>query len=116
LNIEYLILDNICYNFVIDMAEYAGYCKYFIKRGHSLTAMTRLWHFLTTYLPWVTICEEILLILFWKICIPLTFPVLSTYLILSTYFLNAPKKKEEKNLEKNLEKNDGKKISNYEFL
>ena len=50
-------------------------------RGHSLTRLTKFWLFLNTYLPTlVHICEGFLLLLYWKICIPLTFQVHTTYL------------------------------------
>ena len=38
-------------------------------RGRSLTTLTSFWSFLITYLPQVDICEEILLLLYRKICI-----------------------------------------------
>ena len=59
-------------------------------RGRSKTTLTRFCPLLTTYLPTVDICEGITLMVQWKICIQLTFPVPPTYLVLSTQFANDP--------------------------
>ena len=59
-------------------------------RGHSLSTLRRFCLILTTYPPLVDIWEEIPFVKSLKICIPLTFSVLPTYLVLSTQFVNAP--------------------------
>ena len=70
-------------NATVDAALRSRMEKFQVK-GHAKTALTRFWPFLTTFLPLVDIFEGISCNLCSKMYPSLTFPLVPTYLLLST--------------------------------